>query len=147
MHGGQRHANSEGKIARLQSVSRSLRGGGSARKLRGGRHHSPQFIGDSPAFSRLIFTIPADTERQPQKERSMTFKSASQAIESKRLSSSSLSSSRAEATRNWLALGLLLAAWNASDDRAAANTKPRPDALRGYACVSVRAVHRCSAAD
>jgi hypothetical protein len=45
-----------------------------------------------------------------------------------------------EATLNWLALGLLLAAWNASDDGAA--NRARPDVLRGYGAVSVRAAHR-----
>ena len=44
-----------------------------------------------------------------------------------------------EATLNWLALGLLLAAWNASDDGAAAPSARRPAALRGYSSVSVRA--------
>ncbi len=42
-----------------------------------------------------------------------------------------------EASLNWLALGLLLAAWNASDDDPV--TQPRPEALRGYPYVSVRA--------
>lgn len=42
-----------------------------------------------------------------------------------------------EASLNWLALGLLLAAWNASDDDGAA--RARPGALRGYSYVSVRA--------
>jgi hypothetical protein len=48
-------------------------------------------------------------------------------------------SSRREASLNWLALGLLLAAWNASDNDAA---KRRPDSLRGYAFVSARAANR-----
>jgi hypothetical protein len=43
-----------------------------------------------------------------------------------------------EASLNWLALGLLLAAWNASDD-GSAPTPRRPAALRGYSSVSVRA--------
>ena len=38
---------------------------------------------------------------------------------------------RREASLNWLALGLLLAAWNASDDDSAARTSRRPAALRG----------------
>jgi hypothetical protein len=42
-----------------------------------------------------------------------------------------------EATLNWLALGLLLAAWNASDDPA--QRRLRPEALRRYSAVSVRA--------
>ncbi len=46
-----------------------------------------------------------------------------------------------EASLNWLALGLLLAAWNASDDGAAKSAR-RPDSLRGYQSVSVRAAHR-----
>jgi hypothetical protein len=44
-----------------------------------------------------------------------------------------------EKSLNWLALGLLLAAWNAADD---ASAQPRPPDLRGYACVSVRAATR-----
>jgi len=63
---------------------------------------------------------------------------------------------RREATLNWLALGLLLAAWNASDRDAPASVRPRPEALRprpealrarpealrGYSYVSVRAAQR-----
>jgi hypothetical protein len=49
-------------------------------------------------------------------------------------------SQRREASLNWLALGLLLAAWNASDNDAA-GLRRRPETLRGYASVSVRA-HR-----
>ena len=45
-----------------------------------------------------------------------------------------------EASLNWLALGLLLAAWNAADDGHSA--QPRPQHLRGYAYVSVRAAVR-----
>jgi hypothetical protein len=44
-----------------------------------------------------------------------------------------------EATLNWLALGLLLAAWNAADGGDDARAR-RPDSLRGYSSVSVRAV-------
>jgi hypothetical protein len=56
-------------------------------------------------------------------------------------------SSRREASLNWLALGLLLAAWNASDNDAAPNvSRPeilrKPESLRGYAFVSVRAANR-----
>lgn len=51
-------------------------------------------------------------------------------------------SARREASLNWLALGLLLAAWNASDNDAAAKARPRPEALRGYSYVSVRAAQR-----
>ena len=72
-------------------------------------------------------------------------------------------STRREAALNWLALGLLLAAWNASDndasnndasvggasagDARAARTHGRPEALRGYSYVSVRAVNRVNAHD
>ena len=45
-----------------------------------------------------------------------------------------------EAALNWLAFGLLLAAWNAADDGEA--VKRRPDSLRGYSQVSVRAIAR-----
>ena len=51
-------------------------------------------------------------------------------------------SARREAALNWLALGLLLAAWNATDNDAAASARPRPEALRGYTYVSVRAAQR-----
>jgi hypothetical protein len=46
-----------------------------------------------------------------------------------------------EASLNWLALGLLLAAWNSSDDEGTRSVR-RPDSLRGYAYVSVRAAQR-----
>ena len=45
---------------------------------------------------------------------------------------------RREASLNWLALGVLLAAWNASNNDAAQAWR-RPPALRGYSTVSVRA--------
>jgi hypothetical protein len=49
-------------------------------------------------------------------------------------------SQRREATLNWLALGVLLAAWNASDNGSSTTPAPRrPQALRGYSSVSVRA--------
>jgi hypothetical protein len=55
-----------------------------------------------------------------------------------------------EASLNWLALGLLLAAWNAVDDspaqaQAQPHAQPRPESLRGYSCVSVRAAARHAA--
>jgi hypothetical protein len=50
-----------------------------------------------------------------------------------------------EASLNWLALGLLLAAWNASDNDASETVVKRPDSLRGYSCVSVRAAQRSAA--
>jgi hypothetical protein len=49
---------------------------------------------------------------------------------------------RREASLNWLALGLLLAAWNAVDTKPAPDLRRRPEALRGYAYVSVRAAQR-----
>jgi hypothetical protein len=49
-------------------------------------------------------------------------------------------SQRREAALNWLAFGLLLAAWNAADDGAA--VQRRPESLRGYSQVSVRAIAR-----
>jgi hypothetical protein len=48
-----------------------------------------------------------------------------------------------EASLNWLALGLLLAAWNAVDDGDAART--RPHSLRAYSQVTVRAMARSDA--
>jgi hypothetical protein len=44
-----------------------------------------------------------------------------------------------EAALNWLALGLLLAAWNVSNDDPANPAQSRPESLRGYTYVSVRA--------
>jgi len=44
-----------------------------------------------------------------------------------------------EASLNWLAFGVLLAAWNASDNDTATSAPRRPQALRGYSSVSVRA--------
>lgn len=49
-----------------------------------------------------------------------------------------------EATLNWLALGLLLAAWNAADDDASSGKRQKPESLRGYAQISVRAVQRAA---
>jgi hypothetical protein len=56
--------------------------------------------------------------------------------------SGSFWTSRREASLNWLALGMLLAAWNASDNQPAPSAPRRPEALRGYAHVSVRAANR-----
>jgi hypothetical protein len=50
-----------------------------------------------------------------------------------------------EASLNWLALGLLLAAWNASDNDPTAQATRRPVSLRGYSYVSVRAQRSTSA--
>jgi hypothetical protein len=52
-----------------------------------------------------------------------------------------------EASLNWLALGLLLAAWNAADNDTAAQVQRRPEALRGYSSVSVRAAQRTLSAN
>ncbi|HEX4150875.1 MAG TPA: hypothetical protein VHY75_01560 [Steroidobacteraceae bacterium] len=43
-----------------------------------------------------------------------------------------------DVTLNWLALGLLLAAWNSADD--AGCTARRPQPLQGYSYVTVRAI-------
>jgi hypothetical protein len=53
-----------------------------------------------------------------------------------------------QASLNWLALGLLLAAWNGADNSAAdrtGETRRRPESLRGYSSVSVRAAMRSDA--
>jgi hypothetical protein len=47
-----------------------------------------------------------------------------------------------EASLNWLALGLLLAAWNAVDHDDASGGTQRPQTLHGYSTVSVKAVQR-----
>jgi hypothetical protein len=46
-----------------------------------------------------------------------------------------------EASRNWLALGVMLAAWNLTNDDALSQAR-RPEPLRRYDYVSVRAVQR-----
>lgn len=46
-----------------------------------------------------------------------------------------------EASLNWLALGLLLAAWNAVDGDTP-ETKERPSSLYGHTFVSVRTAQR-----
>lgn len=50
-----------------------------------------------------------------------------------------------EATLNWLALGMLLAAWNTVDQETAAKAPRRPETFRGYSQVSVRAANRLAA--
>jgi hypothetical protein len=50
-----------------------------------------------------------------------------------------------EASLSWLALGLLLAAWNASDNDASPSLNARPAALRAHPSVSVRAAQKLSA--
>jgi hypothetical protein len=57
---------------------------------------------------------------------------------------SNLWSQYREASLNWLALGMLLAAWNAADD--GNSGQRRPEFLRGYSYVSVRAATRGAAA-
>jgi len=46
-------------------------------------------------------------------------------------------SSHREATLNWLALGLLLAAWNASDNDAASALQPPTILSKGHKSVNV----------
>ena len=50
-----------------------------------------------------------------------------------------------EASLNWLALGLLLAAWNSADRDDAVDAGRRPDSLRAHPYVSVRALQRAQA--
>jgi hypothetical protein len=61
---------------------------------------------------------------------------------------SALWTQRREASLNWLALGLLLAAWNAVDDPSSKGAQPpraRPESLRAYPYVTVRSVARTTA--
>lgn len=51
---------------------------------------------------------------------------------------------RRETAFNWLALGLLLAAWNAADNDDVVSAR-RPEALRAYPFVSARALQRMQA--
>lgn len=55
---------------------------------------------------------------------------------------------RREASLNWLALGLLLAAWNAVDDPSSKGpqSRPRPESLRAHPHVTVRSVARTATA-
>jgi hypothetical protein len=46
---------------------------------------------------------------------------------------------RSESTRNWIALGLLLAAWNFSDNEAVRHAQPKPAGLQHHALVTARA--------
>ncbi|HEY3850336.1 MAG TPA: hypothetical protein VGL87_05170 [Steroidobacteraceae bacterium] len=59
---------------------------------------------------------------------------------------SALWTQRREASLNWLALGLLLAAWNAVDDPSSKGPPPRarPEPLRAYPYVTVRSMARIS---
>ena len=52
---------------------------------------------------------------------------------------------RREAAANWLAFGLLLAAWNASDNEASGERRDRPRSLRAHPYVTVRTVQRAAA--
>jgi hypothetical protein len=45
---------------------------------------------------------------------------------------------RNESTHNWLALGLLLAAWNFSDNDAVRMAADKPPTLQNHAVVTVR---------
>ncbi len=45
---------------------------------------------------------------------------------------------RNESTRNWLALGLLLAAWNFSDNDAVRGAASKPAPLHNHTLVTVR---------
>lgn len=58
---------------------------------------------------------------------------------------SALWTQRREASLNWLALGLLLAAWNAVDD--SGSPRRRPDSLRAYSHVTVRTMTRIGPVD
>jgi hypothetical protein len=58
---------------------------------------------------------------------------------------SALWTQRREAPLNWLALGLLLAAWNAADDPG--SPRRRPDSLRAYSHVTVRTMMRIGPVD
>jgi hypothetical protein len=62
----------------------------------------------------------------------------------KRGSPANFWSQHREASLNWLALGMLLAAWNAADSDAGQAPR-RPQTLRGYSYVSVRAATRSAA--
>ena len=53
---------------------------------------------------------------------------------------------RREVSLNWLALGLLLAAWNTADNDETSSVRHRPSALRGHPFVSVREVQRAAPA-
>ena len=57
------------------------------------------------------------------------------------------STGHCEASLNWLALGLLLAAWNVADNGSEPSVRRKPESLRGYSCVSVRAAQRCAGID
>ena len=47
---------------------------------------------------------------------------------------------RSECARNWLALGLLLAAWNLSDNDAVRSGEDKPHRLQHHALITVRSL-------
>jgi hypothetical protein len=47
---------------------------------------------------------------------------------------------RSESARNWLALGLLLAAWNFSDNEAVRNEATKPQGLQHHTLITARSL-------
>jgi hypothetical protein len=47
---------------------------------------------------------------------------------------------RSESARNWLALGLLLAAWNFSDNEAVRKQAAKPHGLQHHALITARSL-------
>jgi len=94
-----------------------------------GRHDSPQSASNSPDSRHAVARIAIDTGLVNRNEERTMWTASRQGT---------WWSVRGEASLNWLALGVLLAAWNASDDDSSRHYL-RPEALRRYPCVSVRA--------
>jgi hypothetical protein len=87
----------------------------------------------APDFHAILFSCPAIEKRVMKQRSTSNFRQPRV-----------LWTVRREAALNWLALGLLLAAWNAADNGEASDRR-KPDSLRGYSAVSVRAAQRAGA--
>jgi hypothetical protein len=100
------------------------------------------FFGRCSRYSKPKLHLVLTRKGTHQRGRSMQESSLSQ----KSAASRGFWAQHREASLNWLALGLLLAAWN-SVDNDPSPTARRPDKLRGYVYVSVRAATRSAAID
>jgi hypothetical protein len=104
-------------------------------------HYSPELAVSSPVLSLLGIAICERhwPRRKGNEEMTMRRMSGQTLYGGARTSGETWWVQHREASLNWLALGLLLAAWNTSDNEAATDARRRPESLRAYSYVSVRA--------